>query len=910
VKTALVTTAEPDESEATAETVGPLPPGAQALGRFARQPTKRRQDGPEGWSPAIAILVAWPLAVIAVSAVRVGIGLALFLSGQIQRSASQALPPVSYAALAATFGIVGLTLVAANRRDVRATWLGGGFILGASLLTTPLLNASSIDGVRWLIHVRIDAFLPTLLWHFVSEFPAPLTGRSARAARVLWQTAALIGAALTLVSLSYFVWPRGTNLLGWRLLFTPLARPGSAYYPLVFGLSVAALMMLLWRVRRAGGDDRRRALVFTVGLLGGCIPLVLNAILEVFPRYYQFIHRPGIELALGLVLFGALATTPLVTAYSVLFDHVVELRVVLRAAAQYGLARYTILAVTMVPFVALALFVIRHREEPLTALLSGPRPVSLGAAAAAGIIAMRLRRRWLEGVDHRFFREQYDARQTLERLANDALHATDTTDLGVRIHSAIDPALHASASLFVADEKLGLLRDPQGTHGDLGMNATLMSLAGALDEPLDIDPSDDRSPFRRLSAEEQRWLLRGRFRLLIPLRGSEGRPVGLLALTAKRSGLDYSNDDRRLLSSVATPASLALVNLRLRTTPDQSSGPAALECGWCSRLHAPDATACGCGGHLVASSAPYLLRGVYRLDFRIGAGGMGVVYLARDLELGRPVAVKTLPRVTPEAASRLRAEARAMAAVVHPNLAVIHGIETWRGIPFLVEEFLAGGTLADRLWRRRLSVVEALDLGTALADALGHLHAAGFVHRDIKPSNIGFTLAGVLKVLDFGLARLVGATAGDPVGTKTAGASQSLNATTSSEPSAVGTLTYMAPEALMGGRPRPSFDLWALGVVLYESLTGRRPFEGAAAVDLAYAIASGSLVPASGLVEGCVPEIDDFLSAALSLDVGRRPADANAVRVALQRLRAAYPDDPRTVHPLHEEDCLANPRRS
>jgi GAF domain-containing protein len=874
---------------------GPLRSGRSHHDFGAGQSRRRRFDpdlaclSAAPRAPPYNLCVAiWPRAVIAVAAARMVIGLALFLSGQINRHVPRPLPLEVYALLAATFGILGLILVAANRRDVRAMWLGGVFVLAATQLSTPLLHARATEGFGWLLYVRPDAFLPALLWRFVSAFPSPLAGRPGSAARAVWQTAAVTGLLLALVNLSYLAAPSAGAAHGWREFLTPTAGSGSLYYPLVYGLGASAFPMLLWRAHRARQDDRRRVLLFTGGLVAGSFPLLLQAILEVVPAYYRFVHRPGMEVAVGLVVFGALVIVPFVTAYSVLFDQVVELRIALRAALQYALARYTILAVSMVPFGALALLVVQHRDEPLTALLSGPRPILLGATAVAGFIALTPRRRWLAALDRRFFREQYDARQTLDRLATDALHAADAAELGGRIHDAIDRALHADARLFVADEKQGSFRDPQDGDDAISTAAILINLVAALAEPMDVDPNDDRSPFRRLPADEQRWLLGGRFRLLLALRTADRRPVGLLALTGKRSGLEYSDEDRGLLSAVAASASLALDNLRLRTGPEPSPAAAARECRRCARLSPPDATACACGGPVVESAAPHLLRGVYRLDRRIGAGGMGVVYHARDLNLDRSVAVKTLPRVTPEATARLRAEARAMAAVVHPNLAAIHGIETWRGIPFLIEEFLAGGTLADRLTWNRLSVAETLDLGVTLADVLAQLHEAGVIHRDVKPSNIGFTRAGVAKLLDFGLARLVRAAATVADDTTTRSAAQHDDVPISSEHGLVGTPSYMSPEALMGRRPRPSFDLWSLAVVLYESMTGRRPFDRRTAVPWPSREAAGDLLPPSALLGACCPaDIDRYFTTAFSHEEDRRFSDAKAAESELRRLRAA-----------------------
>jgi GAF domain-containing protein len=832
----------------------------------------------------IRCVATWPQALISVAAVRVALGLALYLAGQVHRT-DLPLPIGAYAALAATFGVTGLTLVAANRRDVRAMWLGGVFILASVPLVTPLLSDRPLADFGWLTSIRLDSFLPALLWRFAGEFPCPLPERQARAVRVVWQTASVAGLALLLVNLTYLAWPRAPGADDPRLLFTPVARAGSLYYPLVFGGSAAAFPMLLWRASRATGDERRRALLFTGAFVAGSLPLVLQVSFEAVPSYFSLVNSVGLAPLVSIVGFGALATIPFVTAYSVLFDHVVELRVVLRAAVRYGLARYTIVAVTMVPFAGLALFVVSHREEPTVALASGSRALALLAMALAGLAALRYRRAWLGALDRKFFREECDAREMLSRLAADALVAHDARALETRVHDAVAAALHAEACLFIQEKAGQELVHALGQRGPIGDGGILVTLVAADPEPMDVDPSDDRSPFRRLPNVEQRWLLDGGFRLLVALRSAGGRPTGILALTAKRSGLDYSAEDRRLVSAVGAAVSLALDNLRLRAAPDPAVTPAALECPRCLRLEGPTASACRCGGSLVAASAPFVLRGTYQLERRLGAGGMGIVYLARDLNLGRFVAVKTLPKPTANGAARLCAEARAMAAVTHPNLAVVYGIETWNGIPFLVEEFLAGGTLADRLARCPLPVVEALDLGVSLADALVQLHQAGFVHRDIKPGNIAFTSAGTVKLLDFGLARLVADVTGDASTATTRTADNPPTTTSGLARAVVGTLPYMSPEALSGRMPHPSFDLWSLAVVLYESITGKLPFDGGGALEIALAT-TRPLVAPSRLLGACPPEVDRFFVEAFMPEGERQRSDAATVADTLRDLRS------------------------
>jgi hypothetical protein len=538
----------------------------------------------------------WSRAVVLIAAARIAIALILYLSGQLDPSAQLALPAGVYAALTATFGLVGLILLTANRYDVRATWLGGIFVLVAVPLCTPFFGGRAFSDFGWAAHLRADVFLPAFLWRFVGEFPSPLEGRAGRMARWIAHASAIVGAAIFSLSLSYLIWSGGDAPGDWRLAFTPVRHGGSFYDPIVFGLSAAAFPVLLWRASRAREEERQRVFLFAGGLVGGSLPLALQAMLEAIPAYNRFIHQQKlVELLVGVFLFTALASVPFVTAYSVLFDRIVELRVVLRTALQYVLARYTILALTMVPFAAAVLLMVRHRAEPIATLMSGPRPL--------GLASLKLRRRWLEALDRRYFREQYDARQVVDGLVSGALAARDASDLESRIRAAIERALHANAALFVVNESLGVFERPGSAADAISVAAILPSLAVTDLVPMDVDTTDPESPLSRLPAGEKRWVDESGFRLLLGLCTADSRPVGLLALSSKRSGLAYSSEDRRMLSAIGASASLALDNLRLRATSDPASEPAARVCQRCSRMNASDARACACGGPVAEAAS-------------------------------------------------------------------------------------------------------------------------------------------------------------------------------------------------------------------------------------------------------------------------------------------------------------------
>ena len=265
--------------------------------------------------------------------------------------------------------------------------------------------------------------------------------------------------------------------------------------------------------------------------------------------------------------------------------------------------------------------------------------------------------------------------------------------------------------------------------------------------------------------------------------------------------------DSTFLAALAAPAGLALDRLRLLQAPDGGTSDArpARECPACGVVAPADAERrCQCGVVYDEAPTPAFLAGKFRVERRLGAGGMGVVYLAHDVRLARDVAVKTLPAVAGRGLAKLQDEARTMAAQAHPAIAQIYGLETWRGRPLLIVELLPGGTLAARLERGPLSAAGAAGVAVAMAEALEVLHGAGYLHGDIKPSNIGFMSDGSAKLLDFGLAHL----------------------TDDRNQPAGGTVLYTSPELLAGAGAGPADDIWALSVVLYEMAAGRHPFMG------------------------------------------------------------------------------------
>ena len=272
----------------------------------------------------------------------------------------------------------------------------------------------------------------------------------------------------------------------------------------------------------------------------------------------------------------------------------------------------------------------------------------------------------------------------------------------------------------------------------------------------------------------------------------------------------------------------------------------------------------------------------YEVLEKLGEGGMGVVYKARDTHLDRFVALKVLPpeRVSdPERKRRFVQEAKAASALNHPNIVTIHDIACEEGVDFIVMEFIEGQTLAEVIGHKGIKLNEALGWASQIADALAKAHGAGIVHRDLKPSNIMVNKDEVVKILDFGLAKLTEPPAGDE-----------LTPTLSIQPlteegAIVGTIAYMSPEQVEGGKVDARSDIFSFGSVLYEMLTGRRAFSGDSKASTMAAVLREEPRPAGEWNVVLPPELDRVLTRCLRKDPQRRWQGMSDLKLVLQDLK-------------------------
>ncbi len=274
----------------------------------------------------------------------------------------------------------------------------------------------------------------------------------------------------------------------------------------------------------------------------------------------------------------------------------------------------------------------------------------------------------------------------------------------------------------------------------------------------------------------------------------------------------------------------------------------------------------------------------YEVLEQLGQGGMGVVYKARDTRLDRLVALKILPPESvrdPERRRRFVNEARSASALNHPNIVAIYDIDSTTGVDFIAMEYVGGSTLEDLIGRKGLPLNQALGYGAQIADALSKAHAAGIIHRDLKPANVMVTPEGQVKVLDFGLAKLVEPEESpDDAPTMTASEQK-----ITKEGRIVGTLAYMSPEQAEGKHVDARTDVFSFGAMLYQMLTGERPFKGSTQLEVATALLREDPKAPSQIRDTIPGEVERAVLRCLRKDPQRRWQNMSDLKVALEDLK-------------------------
>jgi hypothetical protein len=773
--------------------------------------------------------------------------------------------------------------------------------------------------VAWLCRIH-SPFHGAVAFQFAREFP-----RGGDRGRAWGVAQTLLYALAAVVSVRY-------NATNYFLVFRPDRGVAFAWeHPLLwyalfaidslFGVvSFAAIpAAIIHNARRETSPGERRRLRWVLfGTVVGFTPIVglfLLRFVQEVPLSGARVISPEAERAIDVVAFLFLAVAPVTLAYAVVKHRVFGIRIVIRRGVRYLLARNVLRALLALPLTLLLGSLLLNPDRTLGQILF-QYPLHLVLIAAAAL-SLRYRSALQQGIDRRFFREAWDQEQVLRSLVNDISARDSLTDLSRLVSERLGATLHPErlylvyGSLEGGDFALEYSSAGSSSGVRIPEDSSLVRIMRPRPDALELTTSD-----AGLSVDEREWLSRLGVRLVVPMRTAEGRLVGLILLGDKKSELPYGRDDRRLLQAVAAQIAILYENtaLKRRVAQEEKARREVLsrlapgefnlvrECPQCGICCDATVEKCPNDGAPLALTLPMdrTVDGKYRLERMIGTGGMGAVYEATDLRLGRRVALKVLLARNfgkPSALRRFEREAQASARLRHPNIVTLHDYGTLgtEGA-YLVMELLHGTTLRAEMDRGgTLHPAVAAQWFDQILAGVAAAHAAGVIHRDLKPDNVIVTRTAqgeeILKVLDFGLAKL---SFGDPPDPK----SLTVPGTV------LGTLRYMSPEQLTGEPIDERSDVFSIGVLVAEALVGRHPFQAATTAATVTGILQESFRLPGEAAE--VKGLDHVLQRCLAKDRTARYASVAEARRELIPAILACPPFPGTLRSVWDHETIAD----
>ena len=665
----------------------------------------------------------------------------------------------------------------------------------------------------------------------------------------------------------------------------------AASFAAALGVNLAVIAEGVYRYRFNHDASQRRRIRMAVytgvpGVIAYAIkdgvPIVAMLAGASAPR----VPGPIYVLLQGLVLLPAFGLV-----YAVGVSRVLGPRVVLRRSLQYALARKTLTILAVLPALALVISLVRDRSRTLGEIAMSSAALYAGLIAVL-VAALRYRVRARQWLDLHFFRKEYDARKILVSLASRVRFETDPADLAAMVVGQIDEALHPMMlAILVGGLEPGQLVPVTVLHGSADSLPLDGGLGGMLrwsNEPLDVTLTDPRSPVRRLPPDEQEWLHCTGAALLVPVVARDTSLAAVIVLGERRSEEAYTDEDCTLLGSIAAQMALGfdVARLRRRVTPADlekqttqlavAVGTPMMECPHCGRCEDVTTASCPLDGTPLnpVAGVTRTVDNKYRIEQLLGRGGMGAVYRAWDMRLDRLVALKVVRAellADPEARLRFRREAQIIARLHHPSIVAIYDYGTFAdGGAFIVMELVHGADLRTVLQREgRIEPARAMRILESVCGAIETAHRQGVLHRDLKPENILLPNGtGEAKVLDFGVAKVVTSESHETM-SGSAGAPTLMTA----PGLIVGTPAYMAPEQFNVGPTDARTDVFSLGVIAYEMLSGALPFGRGSLTEIVLAHARGvpSMPPGTA-----TPEVERAVRSALEPDPDRRPASAQA----------------------------------
>ena len=668
---------------------------------------------------------------------------------------------------------------------------------------------------------------------------------------------------------------------------TKLAGFDTAYRMLAL---VAYCIIMIRNYRLVKEVDQHRRMKWVVyGSLLGILPevMILLTRFVLVSAGLGHIVSGATFVTLNQVANAAIGIVPVTWGYAIIKHRLFEINVVVRRGMQYLLAKNVLQILFALPLVALGYTIVSNRNQTVSDIVSH-NPVYLSLIAIAGV-GLRFRRQLKDRIDRRFFREAYDQERILLGLIDEIKELNSMSEISRLVSNEIESALHPNNiySFYREEER----RDLTLGYSSGGTSQTVLipetsyllraieRVAGVQDYPFLHDTD--------LATQEKEWLDQLGISLVVPMCGTDPRPIGLLLLGEKKSEEPYSATDRKMLQAIAREMAIVHENalLKARVGKEQKIKREVLarfeeqninlvkECPACGACFDSSVEHCDNDASELTLSLPVerTIEGKYRLERLIGKGGMGAVYQATDLRLHRTVAIKImLGSMFGDllALRRFEREARTSARLNHLNIISIHdyGAIGSEGA-YLVMEFVPGITLRSELTQKgTIDPSTAAEYFDQIMEGVKAAHAAAVIHRDLKPENILISKVrndSYIKILDFGLAK---ATQLDVT-----------NSSLTARGAIVGTFGYMSPEQLTGEEADQRSDVFSVGVMVVEALTGRRPFGGRTHAELLTAVLHGSYH-----LEGASKE-SRLLDAVLQKCLAKDPAERYASAAETQR---------------------------
>ena len=597
-------------------------------------------------------------------------------------------------------------------------------------------------------------------------------------------------------------------------------------------------------------DQRRRIKWIVYGSMAGILPsLLFNTFKLILPSSGRPILTEGGVRYLAFVVGNFMSVAvPISVGYAVLKHRVFDIQVVIRRGLQHLFAKQVLRLILALPLAALAWAIIINRDRPLTGILSS-NPLLVLVIAAAGL-SLKFRRQLTQWIDRRFFREAYNQERILLNLIDRIKELDSMPELSRMVSKEVEAAIHPERVyvFYRGDERrdltLGYSSGGQSQDLRIAEESELLHWMRRQRGAQDFPPP----PHNSLPEHASAWLAQLDVNLIVPMSGADDRLAGLLLLGEKKSEEPYTSNDRQLLEAITSQMAVVYENVWLKEQAakerkikhevlarlEEQQINLVKECPACGACYDSENEVCARDQRELTLSLPVerVIDQKYRLEQMIGRGGMGAVYEATDLRLNRKVAIKIMlgnmfgDRT---ALRRFEREAQASARLNHTNIITVYDYGSIRTEgAYLVMELIRGSTL-----RLELTRVGQLDSQTAavwftqILEGVQAAHQAGVIHRDLKPENVLISRHAAgrkrIKILDFGLARISQLDPSNPQSLTTPG-------------TVMGTFAYMSPEQVLGEEVDERGDIFALGVMVVEALTGCRPFLGRTSTELITAI--------------------------------------------------------------------------